>query len=113
MTEEKKTKETESKEVLDPKEKLDQQDFRNITIYHIHKDVVDDFKEWCKVNAGNKFPAGIQLLLSRSKVFELMSNFDTRIKALEHNLSMVMNGQKSVEEHSPEKQKVKTIGGGA
>jgi len=112
MTEENKTKEKESKEV-DPKEKLDQQDFRNITIYHIHKDVVDDFKEWCKVNAGNKFPAGIQLLLSRSKVFELMSNFDTRIKALEHNLSMVMNGQKSVEEHSPETQKVKTIGGGA
>lgn len=110
MTEENKTKEKESK--ADPKELLDQQDFRNITIYHIHKDVVDDFKEWCKVNAGNKFPAGIQLLLSRSKVFELMSNFDTRIKALEHNLSMLLNRQKSVEEHS-EKPKVKTIGGGA
>jgi hypothetical protein len=110
MTEEKQTKEKES---VDPKEKLDQQDFRNITIYHIHKDVVDEFKEWCKVHAGNKFPAGIQLLLSRSKVFELMSNFDTRIKALEHNLSMLLNRQKSGEGHSEEKPKVKTIGGGA
>ena len=110
MTEEKQTQEKES-EAKDEKEKLDMQDFRNITIYHMHKDVVKDFKEWCKVNAGNKFPAGIQLLLSRAKVFDLVANLDARIKGLEHQIALITKGNKGVEEHSQSKPEVKTIGG--
>ena len=110
MTEEKQPKEQEGKKESQ-KDKLDMQDFRNITIYHMHKDVVKEFKEWCKVYAGNKFPAGIQLLLSRAKVFDLVANLDGRIKALEHQIALITKGNKSVEEHSDKKTEVKTIGG--
>ncbi|GEM_PF-3334261 len=102
--------ETEAKKE-DPKELLDQQEFRNITIYHIHKDVVSEFKEWCRIYAGNKFPAGIQLLLSRAKVFELISTMDSRIKALEYQVALLSQGKKSVEEHVETKKEIKTIGG--
>lgn len=110
MTEEKQPKEQESKE-KSQEDKLDMQDFRNITIYNMHKDVVKEFKEWCKVHAGNKFPAGIQLLLSRAKVFDLVANLDGRIKALEHQIALITKGNKGVEEHSDKKPEVKTIGG--
>jgi hypothetical protein len=109
--EEKPKEEDKGSEEKSPQEKLDQQQFRNITIYHMHKDVVAEFKEWCKVHAGNKFPAGIQLLLSRAKVFDLMANLDSRIKALEHQVALLTQGKKSVEERSEQKQEVKTIGG--
>ena len=109
MEEQQKPKEeTESKET--PKEKMEQQEFRNITIYHMHKDVVTEFKQWCKIHAGNKFPAGIDLLLSRAKMYDSLTQVETRLAAVEQQLAMLLPGKKSAEEHS-EKTEVKTIGG--
>ncbi|RLE39476.1 hypothetical protein D6817_05540 [Candidatus Pacearchaeota archaeon] len=110
MESEQTKKENESEE-KSPQERFEQHEFRNITIYHMHKELVKEFKEWCKIHAGNKFPAGIQLLLSRAKAFDLLTTMESRIKALEQQVALLSQGRKSVEEHSEQKTEVKTIGG--
>lgn len=110
MEEQQKPKEETESKATTPEEKLEQQEFRNITIYHMHKDVVAEFKQWCKIHAGNKFPAGIDLLLSRAKMYDSLTQVEMRLTAVEQQLAMLLPGKKSAEEHS-EKTQVKTIGG--
>lgn len=91
-------------------EVFEQTDFRNIKIYNMHKDVVAEFFEYCKKNAGGKHSAGIHLLLSKAKAFDMLYGMDARLRAVEHQVGLLVNKQ-SVEEHSKPKVEIKTIGG--
>jgi hypothetical protein len=93
-----------------PVEAFNQKEFRNIQIYRMHKDVVSDFVDWCKKYTDGKYSAGISLLLSKAKAFDLIAGVDQRIKALEQQVALLMQS-KSVEEHSQTKPEIKTIGG--
>ena len=92
-------------------EVFEQSEFRNIKILNMHKDVVAEFFEYCKRNAGGKHSAGIHLLLSKAKAFDLLYGMDARLRAVEHQLGLLVQKQ-SVEEHSKPRPEVKTIGGG-
>jgi hypothetical protein len=94
----------------DPVESFAEQEYRNIRIFSMHKDVVTEFVDWCKRYAGGKYSAGIQLLLSKAKSFDLIAGLDLRIKSLEHEIALLKQS-KIVEEQSKQQPKVKTIGG--
>jgi len=94
----------------DPVESFAEKEYRNIRIFSMHKDVVTEFVDWCKKYAGGKYSAGIQLLLSKAKSFDLVASLDLRLKALEYEIALLKQS-KIVEEQSKEQPKVKTIGG--
>jgi hypothetical protein len=93
-----------------PVESFAEKEYRNIRIFSMHKDVVTEFVEWCKKYAGGKYSAGIQLLLSKAKSFDLIAGLDLRLKSLEHEIALLKQS-KVVEEQSKQEPKVKTIGG--
>jgi hypothetical protein len=106
MSDAKMNKETENVST----EVFEQTEFRNIKIYNMHKEVVAEFFDYCKRNTGGRHSSGIHLLLSKAKAFDLMLGMDMRLKALEHQMGLLMQ-KGSVEEHSNLKHEVKTIGG--
>lgn len=91
-------------------EVFEQSEYRNIKIYNMHKDVVAEFFDYCKKNTGGRHSAGIHLLLSKAKAFDLLIGMDNRLKSVEHQMGLLMH-KESVEEHSNPKPEVKTIGG--
>lgn len=99
-----------TEEEKNPVEEFHQKQFHDITVYRMHNDVIADFVHYCKKYTDGKYSAGIQLLLSKAKAFDLVSNAEMRIKALEQQVALLVQS-KSVEEHSKPATKVKTIGG--
>ena len=85
-------------------EEMVEEPVRNIHMNNVPVSTIKQFRQFARVYATDSYAIALQLLLDRSAVLEMMSQFELRLKAVENRLFVEQMGTK-------EKKGVKTIGG--
>lgn len=83
-----------------------------IKIYHVHKDIVNEFKEFCKKYAHNRFDIGIKLLLDSFREKESYLYVMSVINNLIKDVEMLKNDvYKESDDQNNDSKIIKYIGG--
>lgn len=80
----------------------------DVTFYHMPEELVRDFKEYCRVHAGNKFGLGLSQLLFVFKDKQTYYGLLERVARLEEQVTSLLAKSVEVED---EPMVIKTFGG--
>jgi hypothetical protein len=88
----------------------EQEVFADFTVYHVPKNLLDEFKEFCRLNARGRFAIGLSLLLTAFKEKEAYYNLVKDLAVMRQELNE-LNARILKEDEKDNKKAIMTFGG--